>query len=293
MFTARLRGVAAAGVLAGLAIAPLSAGAAPPIPVTACETITAAGAYQLQNDLVATPSSDCIDIFGSGVTLDLNGKSISTPTAGKGFGVFLTGQNDAVQNGTVAGFGVGVGASTATGTVFQGLTVTGSTSVGILDQFGSGGAIQGNTVTGGGIGILLNGWTGAAVQGNTVRSSGAAPLTGVGIQLSGGAAGNVVQGNTVSGAPQVDILVGGVAPTADVGCSGRSPVDSGNTVSGNTVRQSPFGIVISCGLATHTTLLGNSAPGFAARLGLVDGNPTCDADQWLGNAGTRNQGCIH
>src|SRR6202022_4684803 len=76
-------------VSAGSILVPGAAKAASPIPITACQSITATGYYQVQKAL-SSAGGDCLVIQASNVTLDLNGKAISGAGTGAGIHVLAT-----------------------------------------------------------------------------------------------------------------------------------------------------------------------------------------------------------
>lgn len=74
--------------------------------------ITQPGSYILDSNLIVPANTDGIDISADGVTLDLNGFTISTATcignvpfcSGSGYGIYSSNDNTKVTNGSIVGF---------------------------------------------------------------------------------------------------------------------------------------------------------------------------------------------
>lgn len=165
-----VRRLAPLGVLASLAavgFAIPATAAAKVTSLTACQAITAPGSYRLDADL--TTFSDCFDITASGVTLNLNGHSITTPLGMGSFGIDVAGgaaNTNVVGPGTVTGWNTdAIGFDGSNGSV-RGVTVT-DNFVGISIG-GPDNSIRGNVATrNGDAGIVANsGATDTTIIGN-------------------------------------------------------------------------------------------------------------------------------
>jgi parallel beta-helix repeat protein len=176
--------------------------------------IKASGSYRLTSDLTVPASTDGIDVTVSNVTVDLNGFTItgpggsSTPSGISAFDSDVT-----VENGTVTGFGAGVGVGSfgivrnvhadvngtginvSSNTVVEGCTANNS--------FNAGGqgvnciaacVISGNIVNGNPFGIFCTG-NGCVISGNTAinNKDNAIDCNGSGCLISG----NTILGNLV------------------------------------------------------------------------------------------------
>jgi parallel beta-helix repeat protein len=155
------------GVLAcsaAVALALPATAAAKVTSLTSCQTISSAGKYRLDADVTAG-AGDCYDIHASGVTLVLNGHTITSPLGGQGILVAGSGAR-IVGPGTVSGF-----------------------LVGILLLSGGNGSVRGVTATGDGDGIAL-GSANNSVRGNVATDN------GIGIGAFAPATGNTIIGNS-------------------------------------------------------------------------------------------------
>jgi hypothetical protein len=94
------------------AILPASAFAQPPISITACQKITKAGLYEVDNDLIASSPSagDCLVITAPNVSLNLNRFHLIGATSAVGVHVMRTAAKAFIEgNGaTIQTFGVGL-----------------------------------------------------------------------------------------------------------------------------------------------------------------------------------------
>jgi hypothetical protein len=174
----RIRGLFAVGLfLLGIGAA-ASAWAAPPTPITACPyTITAAGNYAVTQNLTA--AGTCISFAAAldGVTIDLQGHTITGSGSGDGIACVLPGfsgstgaggcNNLIVANGAVRGFGGGV--------VLEGNS---NTVINIVSEANDGDASAGS---GFGFGIVTLGSAdlveNSAANGNSAGGIGGAPAT--------------------------------------------------------------------------------------------------------------------
>jgi hypothetical protein len=141
----------AAGVLASLAAAGFAIPATAAAKVTSlrsCQTIAAPGAYRLDADISTDTTGDCFDITASGVTLNLNGHTITTPMTGEVGVNVLGGATNAniVGPGTIGGwFEAAVFLGGGNGSL-RGVTATDNfADIGILS---AGNSIRGDVATG-------------------------------------------------------------------------------------------------------------------------------------------------
>jgi parallel beta-helix repeat protein len=206
--------------------------------------ISKPGSYRLTGNLTVPGSVDAIDVTATapGVTIDLNGFSITNLTGNPvGINASAAGETT-VENGSIIGFGVGL--EVGTSSIVRKVRA---------DENGSG--IEGGayTVVEGCVVNFSLSSTGAgiscgpdcAISGNTANGHGG---NGDGIDCAGTGEGCVISGNTTSGNGKVGI-----------NCLGDGCVISGNTAIGNT------GVGLRCGgsgcLISGNTSVGNSGGG--------------------------------
>ena len=154
-----------------------------PTEIDKCQTISRPGSYKLVNNLTLNPGGPgpavCLQITANFVTLDLAGFTIRSPGPGGPFNPWqaIAAGNDTtgitVRNGSISGFGVGVGLG-GDGSIVEGLHVGGPCP---CDR-----------------GIVATG----IVRGNTV-SIASAPSGSVGIEATGIVSGNYAFNNRTTG----------------------------------------------------------------------------------------------
>jgi hypothetical protein len=83
--------------------------AQPPIAITACQKITKAGVYQVENSLVAS-TGDCLVITAANVTLNLNASTLHGAGSGDGVHVMPLAAKAFIEGAgaTIEGFGEGI-----------------------------------------------------------------------------------------------------------------------------------------------------------------------------------------
>jgi parallel beta-helix repeat protein len=178
------------GLCASLALlTPVAAQAAPVL------LIDKPGTYVLDKDIVAPADTvlslnPAIQITASGVTLDLNGHTVSATTPGAGRGIVVENAKGVrIRNGQVGSFYANVMVIGSENVTIEGMQVVGA-SLPFLAALGPLAAPDAE------MGIYLLNTRGSVVRRNTISS------TNLGIFLrGGGTTGNVVEGNTVTGGP--------------------------------------------------------------------------------------------
>jgi hypothetical protein len=195
----------------GATIAPGIGAQAQPTAITACQTISQPGPYELVNNLTFNgPSgSACLSITASFVTIDLAGFTITgTSPSGPFPEAIEAGGNTTgitVRNGSISGnFSDGVVLS-GDGSIVEGLHVSNATALGITAR----GIVRGNTAVGTFVGIDVDG----LITGNYVS----------GTQSGIVAAGNVI-GNTVTNSGR-GIVVGCPSNVTNNTATGNSIVN--------------------------------------------------------------------
>jgi parallel beta-helix repeat protein len=149
------------GCLAAVGLAIPTTAAAKVTSLTSCQAITSPGKYRLDAGVTAPPGSDCFDITAGGVTLSLNGHTVTG--SGGDVGIDVNGSGvKIVGPGTVSGFGNGIVLEGGDGSV-RGVTVTGNDAQGI-ELESSGNDVRGNVATDNFFGIAA----GLLGTGNTI-----------------------------------------------------------------------------------------------------------------------------
>ena len=201
--------------------------------ITACQTISQPGAYELANNLTTGTTGTCLPITVSNVTIDLAGFSIislnpqavaiaATPPSGQVV------EGIVVRNGSISGFNQGV-VALGGGSIVEGLRlsgndepfatgisaagiVKGNTVVGFVGIRGSGvgigatGIITGNFVEGNGLGMAIG--LGSTVIGNTAVNNGSVELPRGGLGITVDCPSNVTD-NTAVGNPRGNLVLNG------------------------------------------------------------------------------------
>lgn len=210
------------GTVSGTANAQLPAQTTPLV-------ITRPGVYVLTRDIVV-PSGDAITISASGVTLDLNGRNVSTGTAGNGRGVFVTGATGVtVKNGKIGAFAVDVQADNSANVTMKDLQIVGQ-----------------NLPLAGGpseIGVLLISSRGCLIDHNVISS------VSVGVFVRGPlSGGNTVSNNTLVGGPIISRSPLGVCWNPLAGAVGSpAPGPKGDRAYNNHISQFTDGFSFSAG----------------------------------------------
>jgi hypothetical protein len=128
-----------------------------PIEIEKCQTISQPGSYKLVNNLQAGLNADCLVITANAVTIDLAGFTIAgnstsgPPGAGAGIVVPPSSGDPVgpvgitVRNGSISTFFNAVDLSSATGSIVEGLRVSGTSAFGNSGIIANG-VVKGNTV---------------------------------------------------------------------------------------------------------------------------------------------------
>jgi Right handed beta helix region len=139
-------------------------------------TISTPGVYVLQRNITVA-SGDGILITSSGVTLDLNGRTVMTtaaPAAGSGRGVaVLNAKGVVVKNGKIGGFNMNVMTDTTENTKFDDLQIVGNgaapaggpVEIGFAMIATRASVVSNCTVSAVNLGLIIRGGAGAASSG--------------------------------------------------------------------------------------------------------------------------------
>jgi hypothetical protein len=138
--------------------------------------ISRAGNYVLSKDITAN-SGDAIIITASGVTLDLNGRNITTRISGTGSGIVIrSADHVTIKNGSVSGFNTNISIQSSEGSCVEGVRVIGKglapnngpSEIGILVLNSRASVIRGNTVSSVNLGVFVRG---AESTGNRIEQN--------------------------------------------------------------------------------------------------------------------------
>lgn len=190
--------------------------------------ITKPGTYVL-NRGINVVSGDAIIIRASGVTLDLNGHTLSTQNPGNGRGVWIDGVNGVqVKNGKVSGFNLNITANAAQNLCVENLQIVGA---GLAP---SGGPSE--------IGILLLNVKGAKIKDNTITS------VNLGLFVRGGSScGNRIVNNTVTGSDTPGNNILGLCYNPAPGGAPTDPGPRGDLIYNNHISGYTDGMAFSPG----------------------------------------------
>jgi parallel beta-helix repeat protein len=238
----------------------------------------ASRSYRLTGDLTVVADKDAIDVNAAGITIDLNGFSITGPgssSAAIGINASTNG-GVTVENGTVTGFGTGVtmgangivknvhadangsGISVGNDSVVEGCTAN-LNSVGNGIQTGNNAVIKDCTANSNGSDGITAG-ANSRVQGCTANNSTGTGSAGIGIFCPAGPC--AISGNTANGNSRIGIF-------CEPGC----------VISGNTASTNARGIVCSESVISGNSLENNTTSGletdsFSGFVGNVLNNTT-------------------
>jgi hypothetical protein len=251
-------------------------------PVDPGLVITQPGDYALGGDITCA-AGDGIDIESSGVTLHLNGFSISgtcmaLPPSSTSVGIHVnpTGLPTLTMvrilgNGTITGFQNGIEGDHSAGSFAKFVTITSACpgAFGILiDSFSSQWKLQKDTITNVGIGIGLFGDDNDLVL-NSV--SGSNTFTGILVEsMFNTIVNNTASMNNPANSRGIDVIGGG-----------------SNDLHANTTDNNFDGIVVESG-SSDNNITGNTSfnnAGFDMR----DENNNCDNNKWRGNHFTTSE----
>ena len=237
--TRALVGAALSVLVGGAALAATAASAAAS-PVLGCgDTVMASTTLQAS---IGPCNGDGLHLGASGITLDLNGFTISGKHTGPQTtaGVFVFNQsNDVVENGTVTGFDGGVAILNGGSNTVTNINAHDN----INHQLATGNTNNGCNL---GDGITTDNSTGNVITRNTVVHNG--PFSG--ISLVDASTNNTVSNNTVEDNNIINIQKNGKPgvcgapfsrPIQDIGIRVEGPGASDNTVTNNRVINSAIG----------------------------------------------------
>lgn len=299
------RGSKCAVILTAVAASAISAEAAF-IPISVCDItntppigslISVQGDYEVVAPLTLGPTTECILITTSGVSLKLNGFQINAVNNGAA-GILVSNVPSRLSNVYIEGPGlitnfqngivfVGVDNSqidlvTAVSNTANGIRATGSTflTIGsnVLDQNGL-------------WGLLLQDCSGVTVENNEASGNGSkgvagANVGGIGVRL--GSTANSVTNNRASVNGPTSVVP---AIAAGIDIAGNSNRVYGNTTNGNILA----GIQVELGSGGNSIFSNPSSVG-NLKWDMEDDNlaPPCGTDAWSSNVFfTANQTCIH
>ena len=259
--------------------------------------------YTVANDLTAT-SGNCIDVTATGVTILLNGATLTG--ASQGSGIYIVHNAIGVRivgPGTISGFNLGVDDYGRVALIYD-LTLTGNKIGGVRLTAVHGGTVEAcPLISGNGsYGVLLKDTLGSMVLDNPQISANGNGTTGYGIWIQNDAPKtvsewNVVARNGLSNEGQAPLQVVGIwvgyNGTVD-DCPTVSAPSSQNLILDNVAvdYSQQIGIGLQCGGASVNTVVGNVADLNGLNDG-YDGSTACGSNNWNGDTfGTVNQPCV-
>lgn len=261
----------------------------PAINITSCTSpfraSTAGATYNVAADLTGS-TFDCIEIVASGITLKLNGHTLTGASKASGVDIFPGETGVHVTGpGTIQGFSIGVD-DRGDSALIENLTVEGNVTGGILLDGTNSSVVTGNPVisNNGTYGVFLANTNNSVVEHNAqISGNGAA---GYGIWIENTSTNQTVSTNNIVAANVVDnsasqafgIWVG--YNNAYSSCPAVAP-STGNIIVNNTAvdANGTIGIGLQCNAAADTTVLHNSATGNGT-FNAYDGNASCGSNYW-------------
>jgi parallel beta-helix repeat protein len=185
----------------------------PPTSISSCTSINASGSYVVVADL--TSAGTCITINVDTVSLDLNGHTITGPSAGGDgtSGIAAVGRTMLNINGsgTISNFGRGISFETVTNSQVTGVTLSGNFFGFVVNANSSGNTFSNNTSTGNNQhGFTMNGANNNTFMNNVASNNGAH-----GILLFVGT-GNHLEGNTAQNNGDTDLADSNAACDSNV-----------------------------------------------------------------------------
>jgi len=259
---------------------------------------TPGGVYTVTAPLVAAPGTNCINVTAPGVTINLNGFTL-TGSGGIGVDIFppATGAYiyaPAAAGGVITGFATGISDAGSSARI-EHLDITHNTMTGVELIGVDGSVVVSNSITyNGQYGVYLMNTNDCLVKRNTQISNNG--KIGVWIQntsttVSNGD--NVVFANelNMNGLTGIEVGFTGIAPTCATGVNPSTE----NLIVDNSLPSinGQYGIALECNTATDNFVTDNAAAGSGTIDDLFDGNPACDANTWKGDAfATHNQACV-
>jgi hypothetical protein len=195
--------------------------------------ITRPGVYVLRRD-ITVPSGDAVTITAHGVTLDLNGHTISTRAEQTGRGIFVKNViNPTVKNGKVREFAVNVAVEDSVNVVLEYLQITGE-------------AVPATSEGPSEIGISLVNARNAVVRDNNI----AAVNLGVFVRGEESTGNRIFQNAIVGGGRALSALLG-ICYNPAPGAGPNDPGPRGDTVSDNHIARFNYGISVSPGSVSN------------------------------------------
>lgn len=237
----------------------------------------------------SSPSTDCILITASGVSLTLNGYTIAG--SGGGIGIHVNNPGGTPVNqvgiqgpGQVVGFGIGISFENASYSQVDLVTSDTNTTNGIRGLDVSYLTIGSNVVSlNGGSGVLLTDSVAGVVENNDADGNGFGAGGGVaGIDIESGSANTVNNNISDANGPQ------GGGTGLGILINGNGSRVSGNSVHGNW----NIGIRVFAG-AGGNEIFNNTSTG-NYNIGLYDDNANCGSDTWSNNITfLASPACVH
>ena len=211
-------------------------------------TLSKPGVYVLTKD-IKVESGDAITIAVSGVTLDLNGHTVSTEKPATGRGIFVNGvKGTSIKNGKVGPFNMNVVAIDAENLTIEDLQIAGN------NLAPNGGPVE--------IGIMLINTRGAKIKENTLTS------VNLGIFIrGGGSGGNRISNNIITGGKTGANNLLGLCYNPGPGDDPNDPAmrPTGDLITGNHIAR--YATAVAMGISVGNILKENTLAFFTAAYG--------------------------
>lgn len=256
--------------------------------------------YMVRNNLVTNSASgDCIHVTVPGVTVDLNGYTLTGNGTGAGVTIMAEGTGahitSSLPGGTITAFSTGI-MDLASSVLIENLVVSGNLAAGIHLSSVDGSVVKANSVNNNlRYGIYLEKTNNCVVQHNPQVSFNGNGTVGYGIWVRN-SANNLIIANELNNNFLAGIWVG----FSDRGVSGSCPWTASPSVDNVIANNGPVnangqvGIGLECTSAGSNSVFNNTASGNSMFDG-YDSNPGCDSNLWgLDDfAVVNNPACVH
>ena len=192
--------------------------------------ISRPGNYSLSHDITAN-SGDAIIITAAGVTLDLNGRNVTTRSAGTGNGIVIRDADRVtIKNGSVSGFNTNISIQSSEGSCVEDVRIIGKglapnngpSEIGILVLNSRSSVIRKNTVSSVNLGVFVRG---AESTGNRIEQ-------------------NVIVGGTTNANNLLGICYN---PAPEAGVAGPS----GDSIYNNHIARFGYAVAVSSGSVSN------------------------------------------
>jgi Right handed beta helix region len=287
--------------------ATVKAAAPPVIAIASCNPTfvagVAGGSYVVTANLAPAAGQICIIVNAPGVTINLNGHTLTGTGAAIGIEI-LPGMAGAhiIGPGAITAFTTGI-VDAANSALLENLTIKSNLGNGIVMTGVDGSVLDTSAVVGNGAnGVYLLNTRDCIVKYNVQIANNGTAGPGYSVWIQNNAAttlsfDNIVAANVFGpGGPQLAGIWVGLNNNAPLVCGAAAAPSTGNilvdnqNINANVV----VGIGLQCPTATNNTVTDNHNVAGNGAFDLFDGNAACDANSWVADIfGTKNQACVN